>query len=198
MDGRGRLWAGLWPALLAFAGLLIGHFISFLVVVPDAEVRHAVLEATGHGAHGLFVPLAGGALLAAVIGAAAHQLCYRGPGGRRGPRFVGLALGLWALQTGGFVALEVTERVLSAHAPLELLHEPTFLVGLLVQAAIALLGAVLLVLLSASVAALRRLLARPTSDPVPPPRPFVRIQAAARSIARSAWNLRGPPISSST
>lgn len=194
MRGRGRLWTGLWPAFLAFAGLLIGHFISYLVVAPDARVREAVLEASGHRAHGLFVPLAGAALLAALIGAFVHQLRNHGTTERSGPRLLHLAGILWLLQTGGFVLLETTERVVASHAPLDLLHEPAFLVGLVVQAVIAVAGAVLMVLLSATVAVLRRYLARLTrksSCVISPPE---RVVAAARSVARSAWNLRGPPI----
>lgn len=198
MSGQTRRAAGGWLGLLAFAGLLIGHFVAYLVVVPDHGMRAAVLEATGHRAHGLFVPLAGAALLGAAIGLIAHQLRGRAsaPGREWSPMRV--ALTLWLLQTTAFIALEASERALSSHAVSELLHEPAFVLGLALQAIVALAGAIIVLLLRISVAALcRYLFSRPaaaTHTTLSGP----EILLVPRSVARSAWNLRGPPISTVT
>lgn len=198
MSGQTRRAAGGWLGLLAFAGLLIGHFAAYAVVVPDQGMRAALLEATGHGAHGLFVPLAGAALLGAAIGLIAHQLRSHvsAPGKQWSPMRVGLTL--WLLQTTAFIALEASERVLSSHAVSELLHEPAFLAGLALQAIVALAGAILVVLLRVTVAALCRYL---FPRPVAATRTTLRdpeVFPVPRSLARSAWNLRGPPVSTVT
>lgn len=183
-----------WLVVLAFAGLLIGHFMAYAVVVPDEGVRAAVLEATGHRGHDVFAPIGGAAVLAAVIGLIVHQL--RGPDGGAPSAYSALRLGctLWALQTSAFVALEVSERILSSHAAMELLHEPAFLVGLFVQAIVSLAGTFLVLLLTATITALCRYLATPASRSSALPS-SLQTCVRPRSVARSAWNLRGPPVS---
>lgn len=198
MNRHTRAAGGVWLALLAFAGLLVGHFMAYAAIAPDEGMRAAVLEATGHRGHGLFVPLAGAALLAALIGLVTGHLRCEPTDRAATPSGVRVTIVLWALQTGAFVVLEAVERLSSSHAVGELLHEPAFLVGLVFQAAIALAGAILVVILRATVAALCRYLARPRADvPAAPLRPS-EVLIALRSLARSAWNLRGPPISTLT
>ena len=196
MNGRNRPTGNGWLTLLAFAGLLIGHFLAYALVAPDAGVRAAILQATGHAGHaGLFVPVGGAALLAAAIGLVVRQV--RRDDGGEGSRFPAARLvrTLWILQTAAFAALEASERALSGHAVNELLHEPTFLVGLAVQVLIACAGAVLVLLLRATVEALRRYLDRPASrtagQALRPPRSL----SGRPSQTRWAWSLRGPPIS---
>lgn len=186
----------MWLALLAFGGLLVGHFMAYVVVTPDAGVRAAVLEATGHGGHGLFLPVAGAAFFAAVIGLITHQLRDRRYAGAERPNLIRLVTMLWVLQTVAFVALEVTERALASHSAAELLHEPAFLVGLVVQAIASVVGALLVVLLTATVEALCRYLRSPNEEAspssIPDPRQAVPM---VHSVASLAWNLRGPPVS---
>ena len=180
-------------ALLAFAGLLIGHFMAYVVVAPDDGIRAAVLEATGHRGHDLFVPIGAAALLAAAIGLIARQL-------RRSPCSddtdgSGWSTGwmLWLLQTTAFISLEAVERLASSHAVTELLHEPAFAVGIALQAAVAVVGTLFVLLLRATVAVLCRHL-RPRREPKPAsPAWSQSVFVAPLSLARSAWNLRGPP-----
>lgn len=195
MTERRRSSGAGWLTLLAFAGLLIGHFLAYALVAPEAGVRAALLEATGHSGHGLFVPVGGAALLAAAIGLIVRQV--RGREGAEGSRFPAARLvrTLWLLQTFAFVALEAAERTLSGHLVTELVHEPAFLVGLAVQAVVAVAGAVLVFLLRATVSALRRLLGRPPSRTAGRTLRPPRVLSTRSSQSRWAWTLRGPPIS---
>ena len=188
----------MWLSLLAFAGLLLGHFVAFIVVAPDEGARYAMLEATGHHGHGLFMPIAGAALLGAIVGLIANLLRGRRFATNERSNLIGIGVTLWALQTTGFVFLEAVERSSALHGISGLLHEPAFLVGLVIQAITALVGALLVVLLTAAVGALCRFLRRPVSEESAVLLDAPYLVAMVRSVARLAWNLRGPPVSRQT
>lgn len=195
MPRHGPPAGGSWLALLAFAGLLLGHFVAYVAVAPDEGVRSAVLEATGHRAHGVFVPVGGAALLAAAIRLIVHQFHHSSgaAGSSRSP--IRLGVTLWLLQTVAFVVLEASERLFASHAVTELLHEPAFLVGLVLQAVAALAGTILVLLLKATAAVLRRCLARQASSAATPLLGAAEVLGTPRSVAQLAWSLRGPPLS---
>ena len=182
----------IWLAVLAFAGLVAGHWFSYLIVAPSAHARQELLEATGHGSHDLLVTLGLAAGVAALIAMVASHL--RNREASRSTRPVRSALWLWLIQTVGFVALEASERVHGLHELSTLIHEPAFLVGLLAQAVVALVAAFVIWALRATVDAILRLLCLPSSREEPLPAPL-RVRAYIRSsVARAAWNLRGPPV----
>lgn len=187
-----RRTSSLWLVLLALGGLLAGHVASYFVAAPDPHARAELLAVTGHSQHGWFGTLALSATFAALIGLASHGLRVRyraAPAISRG-RVAGL---LWAMQTAGFVALETWERGHGILGAADLLHEPAFLIGLLAQAVVALAATAIVVLVRATVAALLRLFAVPSSEtgvPAPPSGAPVTVRG---SVARAAWNLRGPP-----
>lgn len=197
MDRRSRATA-LWLMLLALGGLLAGHLASYFVVAPDAHERAALLAGTGHGQHGAFATLALAATLAGVIGIFMDRLRARRGRGALTLSRTRLASILWAVQTTGFAALETWERGHGFFGVAELLHEPAFLVGLAAQALVALVATALVLLVRATVDALLRLLAAPR-DAAGTPVSFPRTQSRARaSVARSAWNLRGPPAAAAS
>jgi hypothetical protein len=179
---------------VAAAGVLAGHWLTYLVSVPDARARAATLAATGHG----YISLAGElvTLLTALSVAAVFvgALLDAGSGPRPGRA---LALRLSAMQVAAFCAMEVLERVVAGSHVGALAHGPILPVGVIANVGVAVIGAVALrwILRTAdrvaeTVAAgpaapvLRRttLLAR---LPKTPARPSL--------LARAAVPARGPP-----
>jgi hypothetical protein len=140
-----RLRTRLWLGGLAAGGVMAAHLVAFFLVAPDPSQRAELLEATGHGAWAVLVSLALGAMVAGLAGFAVGRIregdappgtLYRGTLGR-----------LLALQVLGFVLLEALERL--AHHPGDLLGflgEPVVLIGLVLAAATAAVGAALIVL----------------------------------------------------
>lgn len=180
----------LWLVVLALGGLLAGHLASYFVVAPDAHERAELLALTGHSEHSAFGTLALAATFASIIGIFMQRIRAR-----RGPRTsrARVAAFLWALQTAGFVALEAWERGHGLGGVAELLHEPAFLIGLVAQVAVALVATALVLLVRATAAALLRLLVLPASTSEPPAFTSAPDAHQRESVARSAWNLRGPP-----
>lgn len=122
-------------------GVLVGHALTYLVLVPDAHARTAELSATGHA----YLGGANAFGLVAVI-AALSILFFRGlAGAERGASHVYGRLA--AFQVTAFAAIEILERLGSGAGARHLV--PTLAVGLPVQ-----------VLVAAFVALLVRLVAR--------------------------------------
>lgn len=181
-----------WLGLLALGGLLAGHLASYFVVAPDGHERARLLAVTGHSDHGAFATVALAATFAAVIGLFMQRVRSRCDRGAGAPR-VGVALLLWAVQTLGFVLLETWERGHGLAGAFELVHEPAFLVGLVAQAVVALVATAVVVLIRATVDALLRLFAPGPGGSAPLTFPVSTVARAGDSVARAAWNLRGPP-----
>lgn len=190
---RRPLVASAWLVLLALAGLLAGHLASYFVVAPDAHERAELLAVTGHSEHGLFGTMALAAGVAAVIGIfmqSVRRRCRRSGGSASRARVATL---LWAVQTAGFVALETWERGHGLAGIHELVHEPAFLIGLVAQLAVALVATALVLLVRATAEALLRLFAAPAGETEPAIFPASATSRPRKSVARAAWNLRGPP-----
>lgn len=179
----------LWLGLLALGGLLAGHLVSYFVVAPDAHERAELLADTGHSDHGVFATLALAATFAAVIGLFMQRLRSRSDRHTARPP---IALALWAVQTLGFVLLETWERGHGLPGILDLVHEPAFLIGLVAQVVVALVATALVVLIRATVDALLRLFL-PVAGRSAPTFTVSVVALARDSLARAAWNLRGPP-----
>ena len=179
--------------LLALGGLLAGHVASYFVVAPDAHERARLLAVTGHGEHGFFGTLALAATFAALIGIFTQRLRARSDRGALPLSRGRLAAALWVVQTAGFVALETWERGHGPAGVFELVQEPAFLLGLAAQVLVALAAAAVVLLVRATADALLRLLCGPLEAPTSRVW-FVPTEPRPRtSVARAAWNLRGPP-----
>ncbi|HEX2031043.1 MAG TPA: hypothetical protein VHL78_06555 [Actinomycetota bacterium] len=158
---RVRLWLG----GLASAGVALSHFLAFLVATPDHAARSDLLSQTGHGYWPYFIAVALGALVAGLVGFAGERAWGEadGAGFRSLYRFT--AIRLLVLQAVGFLLLEGAERLI-VHGSLDgLLSEPVVIIGLLVQAAVALAGALLLVLFVRVVDRVRALFRRSARPP---------------------------------
>lgn len=188
MDRRLRA-SSLWLGLLALGGLLAGHLVSYFVVAPDAHERAELLAHTGHAHGGVLETLALAATFAAVIGLFMQRVRSSGERSSR----AGVAALLWVVQTTGFVVLETWERGHGIAGAAELLHEPAFLIGLVAQLAVALAATAIVLLIRATADALRRLLAPRARSSAAITFPFETVVRARDSVARAAWNLRGPP-----
>lgn len=198
MRSRARPLAGVWLAALAFAGLLAGHFLGYLAAAPDAHSRADLLASTGHGSHGLLESAGLAAGLAALIALVAMQVRGRDQAPAGGGSMVKVGLLLWVLQCAGFTALELFERGGLAHGLGHLAQEPAFILGLVAQIVVALLATSLIWLLVATVDALLRYLTRRTRRSTSLSLVFVTRRGSAPSVARRAWNLRGPPTISAS
>lgn len=90
---------------IAAAALVAGHALDYLVAVPDAAERHALMVATGHA---WMHPAAVGA----VVAAAASVVAALGAGlaGARAPTLRGAAPKLALVQSAVFLAIELVER----------------------------------------------------------------------------------------
>ena len=160
-----RSWMAWLVALpLAVAGTQLAHALAYRVATPDADARAHELTTTGH-AYFAYLPLliAVGAVVV-LLGLAVELLRSVGapPRSRRGP-------GLWrfaVLAPAIFVCQEHLERLAFAGgSSLQLVTEPTFVLGLLLQAPFALAAYALARFLLRAVRSVARLLA--PSRPAP-------------------------------
>ncbi len=175
---------------LALAGLVGGHALGYLIAVPDAHHRAALLVGTGHA----YLPSASWAAvvcgLAALVAGVASGYFNRGPGRAE---WRSVARSVVSMQAGAFVLVEVVERLASGSS-LTTLSPSLLLVGIAVQVLVGLVVAVVLV-------GLRRIGASLRSTPWPvdaPParRPLPRARLLVRKTRHQTANrVRAPPSS---
>lgn len=183
-----------WPACaFVFVGLVVGHFLSYLIAMPDPARRALVLASTGHG----YLHLAGD--LAVILGfAAAVTVGLRAVDGREETEHSSTARLAWrlgSLQAGAFVAMELGERLVSGSGVGELFNSPLFGIGIVVQIGIAAIGAVLLRWIWRVAVRIADALVRP---PRRRPAGMVWVRAASSRNLRPAFagtlSARGPPL----
>jgi hypothetical protein len=126
---------------VAATGVLVGHWLTYLISVPDGGARAATLRVTGHAYLGIAGELASALLALSIVGVFLGALVDRG-GAPRTPR--SLTARLILLQVGAFAGMEVAERFLSGSPLAELARGGILPVGIVANAAIAALGAALL------------------------------------------------------
>ena len=124
-----------WP--IAFAGVFVGHALTYAILAPVAQTRSQLLASTGHA----YVPVAVHAgLVSALMGLATAFLGRLGQGRDASEiPFRGLASRVVSFQFLTFAAIEVAERM-AARAPL---HDLTHVlpVGAVTQLAVGVLVA---------------------------------------------------------
>lgn len=182
-------------AAAAGAGAVLGHALTYLLVVPAARPRDALLASTGHSYWWAAV-VAGailGLLSAALVAVRQFTSGFRGEE-TIGPEGIGpLAVRLAALQSLIFVLQEILER-LDVHAPLTtLLTGRLLLVGVVVQSLVALALAFALYFIARAAAAVGRAFRRPAHVR---PAPFLRpalVAAPPRTALAVAGGIRAPP-----
>lgn len=188
MEARGRRLSW-WTGGIAAAGVLVTHWLTYRLAVPDAHHRAEALYESGH-AHWPVLSAVGIALFTV----ASLRLCALGVrGGGRVAGFRSTAARLVVLQAVAWTVLEVGERAVSGHlATLD--DHAVLLVGLGVQVVVALVAAVVVRL---TVRVLSAFAAR-ADGPRPRPRSVPMPVAASRphhvlSLV-GARGLRGPPL----
>jgi hypothetical protein len=147
--GRVAYWLG---GLAAF-GIVAAHCLAYILVAPEPAERTLLLHRTGHHFWGLVFALALGAGMAGLSGMLVRFFHLSTTEVPKVNLFGYAAPRLMALQVGGFVLLEATERTfwgIGAHA----IVEPVVVVGLALQVAVALVAALILCLLTKTLYAL--------------------------------------------
>jgi hypothetical protein len=179
---------------IAAAGVVASHSLAYLLASPDPHVRAELLEATGHDNFGVVIALALGVLVAGLLRFASGR-AWTLTDRRVSELYAATVPRLLALQLGGFVTLEMIERVLMGLTPLHIVSEPAVLIGLLLQAGAALIGAGLLILFAKTLESVFSRQERTASagDRVPLI-PARRVLAARIEVAVGSGTLRGPPV----
>ena len=182
---------------VAAAGVLVGHWLTYALLLAQPARREAVLSATGHG----YLRLASVTVLVLILLALGSAvMCALGAGSdpagaSRAGRIRRLFPRLWLLQGLTFAGVEVVERLI-AGAPLGVLLGRVLLVGLLVQALAAAVGAVLLHALHRAAASLARLVGSPGTASAPRIIPSLApcLNDPRSPLLAGAAGLRGPPL----
>ena len=176
---------------VAVGGVLVGHWLTYLMVAPIAQSRATILHQTGHSYLGLANDLALVAVLAAMASMFIAQLTSPAPAGH----LLGTTARVVRLQVCAFVALEVLERVTAGSPLSELIRSGILPIGVAAQIAIGSLAAFairwLLRTADRVAAALGHAAAPPRRDV---PRPLVPAPVFVPVFPHlSAAGVRGPP-----
>ena len=120
---------------LALGGVLVGHALTYRVLVPDAHARAVALADTGHGY------LGGANMLGLLAAVAGLSILFLGRLMRRTGGTPRVAVRLVAFQLTTFAAMELLERLGSGAGVRQLL--PALLVGIPTQVVVACIVAAL-------------------------------------------------------
>jgi len=191
---RERRLLGLPLAGMAAAGVVLGHWLTYVFAVPDPHIRAEILTASGHS---YWLVAVKAAVVLGCISLGTVFVRHMGGGGESAGSdgFIALAARLSFVQAIAFTAMEVAERV-AVGAPLpQMLGHHLFVLGLAVQIVIAFAGAFVLLWFSRTVARLVRILL-PDSLPRPATVFICPSYPALRPIAvlAGAGGVRGPPL----
>jgi hypothetical protein len=186
---------------VAVGGVVLAHWLAYVLAIPGAHARAQVLAASGHSYWVMAIKFAVVLGLAA-LGALFLRHLDRPPrtweSGQEA--FSAIAARLSLLQVMAFIAMEVTERLVVGAPVAHLFHHRLFLMGLALQLIVASAGALLLLWFSRTAERVAEALGRPL---LPRPRRAIlrtiRIEIQAISPVdpvRDGVGLRGPPPSS--
>lgn len=178
----------------AAAGVVIGHWISYRLAVPDTHLRHHVLLASGHGQWLVVVKLAVAIALAGIVTLAARFASRTAPSG--GADALSWAVCRLAIvQAAAFTGMEAVERVFSGAPVAGMFAHHLFLLGLAVQLLVACAGGAFLYWLSRTVRGVAEAV-RSLPHPAAAPSTVVRLHdtRAARPLLARPSGIRGPPL----
>jgi hypothetical protein len=179
---------------VAAGGVLLGHAVTYAVIDPNAHQRAADLARTGHAYLGAANDLG---LIAALVALAAVFLGGLTRRDDRTPGLGELATRLATFQILAFTSMELLERLSAGASVGGVLHHGLLPVGIAVQAALAVVGAVAIRWL---VRAAERVASIPGATPVAGRRAIAVIIAtlfAPPRPALAATGIRGPPLTAS-
>jgi hypothetical protein len=180
---------------VAAAGVVLGHWLTYVLAIPEGRVRSQVLIRAGHS-YWLFAVQAAVALGIVAVGSLVFRhlrsLTEGVPAGEE--RFSRVALRLAWLQVAGFTAMEAAERILSGASVGGMFQHHLFLIGLLIQVLVACGGAFVLLLLSRAAARLAAALhGTPHARAPARARWFERLVDLRPRVLAGAAGLRSPP-----
>jgi hypothetical protein len=124
---------------VAVAGVLAGHWLTYVAVTPIAGSRATVLHETGHAYLGMANDLALVVALVAIATMFIGQLTS--PASMAAAGHPGVTARVIRFQVSAFVLLEVLERLTSSAPLSELIHTGILPVGIVAQAGVAFLVA---------------------------------------------------------
>ncbi len=129
----------------AVVGVVLGHWLSYAIAVPDPRVRVEVLAESGHGYWVLAIKAAVVLGVTALLTILLRRLSGRARGETPGSEpFSWLVARLAMVQVLAFTAMEVTER-LGVGSPVgSLFHHHLFVLGVAAQLLVACAGAAVL------------------------------------------------------
>ncbi|HZN15469.1 MAG TPA: hypothetical protein VFB78_14450 [Acidimicrobiales bacterium] len=181
--------------LLAVAGAVCGHVVSYGLVFPERAARQSVLRLTGHA---YWHAAIGAAIVGGAWFVATHAARHFRAGRRRQPfrtDIAGLFPRLALLQIAVFIGMEMSERA-AVGAPLStVLDHRILLIGVSVQLAVALLLAAASHALGRAAHTVGGHFAERDARPravlsfIPP------VALAPRLLAVAPCGSRGPPLS---
>ena len=181
---------------VAVGGVVLAHWLAYVLAVPSAHERAEVLAASGHSYWVLAIKLAVvlglttfGTLFLRHIGGPA-----RGKESEQGP-FSLITARLSLLQVLAFTAMEVTERLVVGAPVAHLFQHRIFLMGLALQLIVAFAGALLLLWFSRAAERVAEALGR-SRLPRPAAVRAIRIEfqtASPVDPVGGGVGLRGPP-----
>jgi hypothetical protein len=180
---------------MAVVGVVLGHWLGYILAVPDPHLRAEILARSGHGYWMVAVKAAvmlGFASLGSVL---IRHLSARTHGARPiEDRPATLALQLASLQLSAFVAMETAERLAIGEPLTQLFQQHLFLLGVALQVAVACIGALVLLWFGRAAYRICRSISRPRvrRSPVGHSLP-VPAQALPPHVLSGGTGLRGPP-----
>jgi hypothetical protein len=178
----------------AAIGVVLGHWISYQLAVPDDHLRHHVLLASGHGHWLLVVKVAAAVALAGAVTLAARFAARTPPGGGT-DALTWAACRLALVQVVAFTGMEAVERLGSSAPVAGMFAHHLFLLGVAVQLLVACAGGAFLYWLSRTA---RSMAEAVRSLPHLVAAPATVVRPASSSTARPATvrpaGIRGPPL----
>jgi hypothetical protein len=184
VDGRGHPSV----AAVAVAGVVVGHLITYVLLLPRPSDRAIVLRDTGHA---YFPAVLQAALLVGALSLGSWFLRTVIGRERSAPSSSTLFARLARLQLAGFAAMEVVERIASGTPLVELLRDH-IVVGLAVQLVIAWLAARFLAALARAAERIRG--AGAEGRPARAVIPFPLLRGDVRGgLVRGTFAARAPP-----
>jgi hypothetical protein len=186
---------GLPLASISAAGVVLGHWLTYVFAVPDPQVRTEVLAASGHSYWLLAIKAAvvlGFVSLGTVF---ARHLAATARGEPTGAdRLIALAARLTFVQLVAFTAMEVVERIAAGAPVAEMFGHHLFVLGLAVQIVVAFAGAFVLLWFGRAAARIcHAISARSPSRPAALSAWPRLLLARPVSILAGAGGVRGPP-----
>ena len=180
---------------MAVAGVVLGHWLTYVFAVPDPLVRAEILAASGHSYWLLAIK---SAVVLGFVSLGTVFVRHLGAAERGEPtgadRFVALAARLSFVQLGAFIAMEMTERLAVGAPVAAMFGHHLFVLGLAVQVVVACAGALVLLLFGRVAAGICQ---STSTHPLPQPAVLARWPtlptARPVEVLAGAGGVRGPP-----